>query len=207
MAQVTQIKPAALETTFAPILKAIAISSDNTDTSKTANTTAIAAYITSLKNLGVDVTSGFAAIPIMLDSEYAGYIQQVNASANWYAGVLKGGSQINILDGEVTVKDLCYNEPSGLTTTAKTVAGAINELNAKAGDAVHNAGETYSDTLPDGVTADEPFSIREITIGKWNNNTYKAQILTGINTSDHTIKQFQRTTADNGANWTAWTTL
>lgn len=120
---------------FAPVLEAIAISSDNTDTSKAANTTAIAAYITRLKNLGVDVTSGFAAIPIMLDGEYAGYIQQVNASANWYAGVLKGGSQISILNGEVTVKDLCYNEPSGLTTTAQTVAGAINELDGKAGDA------------------------------------------------------------------------
>lgn len=74
-------------------------------------------------------------------------------------------------------------------------------------EVVHNAGETYTDTLPDGVTEDEPFNIQTLTVGTWNNNTYKAQILTGINTTDRTLKRYQRITADNGANWSAWAAL
>lgn len=166
-----------------------------------ANKTNIAAYEATL--------TAQQLIPVVLDGEYAGYIQRVNTASDWYAGVLKGGAQISVLAGVVTVKDLCYNEPSGLTTTAQTVAGAINELNAKTADGVtvHNAGETYTDTLPDGVTEDEPFNIQTLTVGTWNNNTYKAQILTGINTTDRTLKRYQRITADNGANWSAWAAL
>lgn len=68
----------------------------------------------------------------------------------------------------MTVKDFCYNEPSGLTTTAKTVVGAINEINAKTGPTylIHNSGDEYTGVLPDGITTDWCFNIETLSIGE-----------------------------------------
>lgn len=103
------------------------------------------------------------------------------------------------------IQTLNFDLNSSQTTQAQT--GAESSNSDFVAYVVHNADEEYTDTLPDEVTTAEPFNIQTILIGAWKSNIYKAQILTGINTTDRTIKQYQRTTADNGSNWSAWKTL
>ncbi len=47
----------------------------------------------------------------------------------------------------------------GSITAAKLADTAIS------GQTIHNAGDTYTDTLPDGVTTDHPFNIETKTLG------------------------------------------
>ncbi len=119
-------------------LEAITIKTSNSTTDKADNIAAINAYADNLKALGVDVTKGYM-IPIKLDNGYHGFIMGADADGA-HTGVIKrgiynyGGGWI-IIDTEGTYKYLeclTLGTYDNLTTTAKTIVPAINEVNALA---------------------------------------------------------------------------
>ena len=119
-------------------LEAITIYTDNTTEHMQQNLDNIAAYEANLEALGVDVTKGYM-IPIKLDNGYHGFIMGADADGA-HTGVIKrgiynyGGGWI-LIDTEGTYKYLeclTLGTYDNLTTTAKTIVPAINEVNALA---------------------------------------------------------------------------
>ena len=122
----------------AKTLEAITIKTGNTPEGKAANVAAIKAYVDNLIALGVDVTKGYM-IPVKLDNGYHGFIMGTDANGG-HTGVIKrnrynyGGGWI-FIDNIGTYQYLeCLTSGSydNLTTTAKTIVPAINEVNANA---------------------------------------------------------------------------
>lgn len=123
---------------FVPTLEAIAIKIGNTPEDKAANIAAIKAYVDNLIALGVDVTKGYM-IPVKLTNGYHGFIMGTDADGG-HTGIIKrntfnyGGGWI-FIDNIGTYQYLeCLTVGSydNLTTTAKTIIPAINEVNALA---------------------------------------------------------------------------
>lgn len=119
-------------------LEAITIKTGNAPENKAANAAAIKAYVDNLTALGVDVTKGYM-IPVKLDNGYHGFIMGTGADGE-HTGVIKrsiynyGGGWI-FIDKIGTYNYLeCLTSGSydNLTTTAKTIVPAINEVNALA---------------------------------------------------------------------------
>ena len=119
-------------------LEAITIKTDNSTASKAANVAAIKAYVYNLKALGVDTTKGYM-IPVKLDNGYQGFIMGTGANRK-HTGVIKddkhtyGGGWLFIDDiGTYALLSCLTTMAYGdLTTTAKTIVPAINEVNANA---------------------------------------------------------------------------
>lgn len=133
-----------VETTFtnkslnAKSLEAITIKINNSTESKASNVAAIKAYVDNLTALGVDTTKGYM-IPVKLDNGYHGFIMGTDAAGE-HTGVIKrgiysyGGGWI-FIDKIGTYQYLEYltlGSYDNLTTTAKTIVPAINEINANA---------------------------------------------------------------------------
>lgn len=121
-----------------PTLEAITIRTGNTPDDKAANVAAINAYVDNLTALGVDVTKGYM-IPVKLDNGYHGFIMGTGADGG-HTGVIKrnkynyGGGWI-FIDNIGTyqyLECLTLGSYDDLTTTAKTIVPAINEVNALA---------------------------------------------------------------------------
>lgn len=119
-------------------LEAITIKTNNATASKAANVAAIKAYVDNLKALGVDVTKGYM-IPVKLNNGYHGFIMGTGADGE-HTGVIKrdkynyGGGWI-FIDNIGTyqyLEFLTLGSYDNLTTTAKTIIPAINEINANA---------------------------------------------------------------------------
>lgn len=120
-------------------LEAITIKTGNTPDDKAANVAAIKAYVDNLKALGVDTTKGYM-IPVKLDNGYHGFIMGTGADGG-HTGVVK--LRTNSYEGgwifidnigtyrylECLTSGRNYNR---LTTTAKEIIPAINEVNALA---------------------------------------------------------------------------
>ena len=119
-------------------LEAITIKIGNTPEGKAANVAAIKAYVDNLTALGVDVTKGYM-IPVKLNNGYHGFIMGTGADGN-HTGIIKrntynyGGGWI-FIDNIGTyqyLECLTLGSYDNLTTTAKTIVPAINEVNALA---------------------------------------------------------------------------
>lgn len=123
---------------FVPTLEAITIKTGNTPDDKAANVAAIEAYVDNLIALGVDVTKGYM-IPVKLDNGYHGFIMGTDAAGE-HTGVIKrgiysyGGGWIFIdkIGTYQYLEFLTLGSYDDLTTTAKTIVPAINEVNALA---------------------------------------------------------------------------
>lgn len=121
-----------------PTLEAITIKTGNTPDDKAANVAAIKAYVDNLIALGVDVTKGYM-IPICFSNTELGYVMyHPFSTGSEYTGIITGpgGASSNIAiekDGYAYVTTHIQPvESSLLTTTAKTIVPAINEVNALA---------------------------------------------------------------------------
>lgn len=121
-----------------PTLEAIAIKTRNATSNKADNKAAIKAYVDNLTALGVDVTKGYM-IPVKLDNGYHGFIMGTGADGG-HTGIIKrdtynyGGGWI-FIDNIGTyqyLECLTLGSYDNLTTTAKTIVPAINEVNALA---------------------------------------------------------------------------
>lgn len=119
-------------------LEAITIKTGNKPESKAANVSAIKAYVDNLTSLGVDTTKGYM-IPVKLNNGYHGFIMGTGADGN-HTGVIKrdkynyGGGWI-FIDNIGTyqyLECLTLGGYDNLTTTAKEIIPAINEINANA---------------------------------------------------------------------------
>lgn len=119
-------------------LEAITIKTGNTPDDKAANVAAIKAYVDNLTELGVDTTKGYM-IPVKLTNGYHGFIMGTDADGE-HTGVIKrntynyGGGWI-FIDNIGTyqyLEFLTLGTYDSLTTTAKTIVPAINEINANA---------------------------------------------------------------------------
>lgn len=131
-----------VETTFtnkslnAKSLEAITIKTGNTPNDKAANVAAIKAYVDNLTALGVDTTKGYM-IPVKLDNGYHGFIMGTDANGG-HTGIIKrntynyGGGWIFIdkIGTYLYLECLTLGSYDNLTTTAKTIVPAINEVNA-----------------------------------------------------------------------------
>ena len=120
-----------------PTLEAITIKTGNTPDDKAANVAVIKAYVDNLKALGVDTTKGYM-IPIRTSSEDAlvGFIIP-NMTGTGYVGLgeINNGNGTNLYisnKGNVSMYRLQDKSDDNLTTTTKSIVGAINELNALA---------------------------------------------------------------------------
>lgn len=119
-------------------LEAITIKTGNSAEDKAANVAAIKAYVDNLKLLGVDTTKGYM-IPVKLDNGYHGFIMGTDADGE-HTGVIKrsiynyGGGWIFIdkIGTYNYLECLTLGSYENLTTTAKTIVPAINEVNALA---------------------------------------------------------------------------
>lgn len=118
--------------------EAITIKTGNTAADKAANLSAIKAYVDNLTALGVDTTKGYM-IPVKLNNGYHGFIMGTGADGE-HTGVIKrsiysyGGGWI-FIDNIGTYKyleSLTLGSYDNLTTTAKTIVPAINEVNTLA---------------------------------------------------------------------------
>lgn len=130
------ITPARLAPSVMQHLEAISIYTDNTDEHKAANVAAIKAYVDNLIALGVDVTKGYM-IPICFSNTELGYVMyHPFSTGSEYTGIITGpgGASSNIAiekDGYAHVTTHIQPvESSLLTTTAKTIVPAINEVNS-----------------------------------------------------------------------------
>lgn len=119
-------------------LEAITIRTGNTPGDKAANVAAIKAYVDNLKDLGVDVTKGYM-IPICFSDTELGYVMyHPFSTGSEYTGIVTGpgGASSNIAiekNGYAYVTTHIQPvESSSLTTTAKSIVPAINEVNALA---------------------------------------------------------------------------
>lgn len=119
-------------------LEAITIKTGNTPDDEAANVAAIKAYVDNLKALGVDTTKGYM-IPICFSDTELGYVMyHPSSTGSEYTGIVTGpgGSSSNIAiekSGYAYVTTHIQPvESSSLTTTAKTIVPAINEVNALA---------------------------------------------------------------------------
>lgn len=121
-----------------PTLEAITIKTKNSTASKMENKAAIKAYVDNLTALGVDTTKGYM-IPVKLNNGYHGFIMGTGADGG-HTGVIKrdtynyGGGWI-FIDNIGTyqyLECLTLGSYDDLTTTAKTIVPAINEVNALA---------------------------------------------------------------------------
>lgn len=131
-------------------LEAITIKTNNSTASKAANVAAIKAYVNNLTALGVDVTKGYM-IPAKLDNGYHGFIMGTDANGG-HTGIIKlrtnsyEGGWI-FIDNIGTYRYLeCLTlgrRYANLTTTAKEIIPAINEVNALA--------KSKQDTLTSGT--------------------------------------------------------
>ena len=119
-------------------IEAIIIRTGNTPGEKASNVAAIKAYVNNLKALGVDITQGYM-IPAKLNNGYHGFIMGTGADGN-HTGIIKrstynyGGGWI-FIDNIGTyqyLECLTLGSYDNLTTTAKTIVPAINEVNALA---------------------------------------------------------------------------
>lgn len=119
-------------------LEAIIIKTGNTPESMAANIAAIKAYVDNLIALGVDVTKGYM-IPVKLTNGYHGFIMGTDADGG-HTGIIKrntynyGGGWIFIdnIGSYQYLECLTLGSYDNLTTTAKTIVPAINEVNALA---------------------------------------------------------------------------
>lgn len=119
-------------------LEAITIYTDNTPEHKQANLDNIAAYEANLQALGVDVTKGYM-IPICFSDTELGYVMyHPFSTGSKYTGIVTGpgGASSNIAIGKngyaYVTTHIQPVESSSLTTTAKAIVPAINEVNANA---------------------------------------------------------------------------
>lgn len=119
-------------------LEAITIKSRNATSDKVDNKAAIKAYVDNLKALGVDTTKGYM-IPVKLANGYHGFIMGTDADGE-HTGVIKR-SKYNYGGGWIFIDNIgtynyleCLTSGSydDLTTTAKTIVPAINEINTLA---------------------------------------------------------------------------
>lgn len=126
------------KTLNAKSLEAITIKTNNSTASKRENKAAIKAYVDNLTALGVDTTKGYM-IPVKLDNGYHGFIMGTGADGE-HTGIIKrdtynyGGGWI-FIDNIGTyqyLECLTLGSYDDLTTTAKTIVPAINEVNALA---------------------------------------------------------------------------
>lgn len=119
-------------------LEAITIKTNNSTLNKVANVAAIKAYVDNLIALGVDVTKGYM-IPVKIDNGYHGFIMGTGADRE-HTGIIKmnkynyGGGWIFIdkIGTYMYLECLTLGIYDDLTTTAKTIVPAINEINALA---------------------------------------------------------------------------
>lgn len=132
------ITPAKLAPSVMQHLEAISIYTDNTAEHKAANLANIKAYVDNLKALGVDTTVGYM-IPICFSNTELGYVMyHPFSTGSEYTGIITGpgGASSNIAiekNGYAYVTaHIQPVESSLLTTTAKTIVPAINEVNALA---------------------------------------------------------------------------
>lgn len=121
-----------------PTLEAITIKTGNTPEDKAANIAAIKAYVDNLTALGVDVTKGYM-IPICFSDTELGYVMyHPFSTGSEYTGIVTGpgGASSNIAIGKSGYAYVTTHiqpvESSSLTTTAKSIVPAINEVNALA---------------------------------------------------------------------------
>lgn len=146
---------------FVPTLEAITIKTKNSSVAKAANVAAINAYVNNLTALGVDVTKGYM-IPVKLDNGYHGFIMGTDANGE-HTGIIKkntynyGGGWI-FIDNIGTyqyLECLTLGSYDNLTTTAKEIIPAINEVNAlveKKADKTLNAKSLEAITIRTGNT-------------------------------------------------------
>lgn len=119
-------------------LEAITIKTGNTPEYKAANVAAIKAYVDNLTALGVDVTKGYM-IPICFSDTELGYVMyHPFSTGSKYTGIVTGpgGASSNVAIGKdgyaYVTTHIQPVESSSLTTTAKSIVPAINEVNANA---------------------------------------------------------------------------
>lgn len=119
-------------------LEAITIRTANTPETKAGNIAAIKAYVDNLKALGVDVTKGYM-IPICFSDTELGYVMyHPFSTGSEYTGIVTGpgGASSNIAIAKngyaYVTTHIQPVESSSLTTTAKSIVPAINEINANA---------------------------------------------------------------------------
>lgn len=148
-------------------LEAITIKTGNTPDDKAANVAAIEAYVDNLIALGIDITKGYM-IPICFSNTELGYVMyHPFSTGSEYTGIVTGpgGASSNIAiekSGYAYVTTHIQPvESSSLTTTAKIIVPAINEVNAlaeKKADKSLNAKSLeaitiYTDNTPEHMQA------------------------------------------------------
>lgn len=130
--------------TIATLMKPVRIQSSDTSTATAANRAAIKAYTDILESLGFDLTKGFQMPVYETVHSRVGLLSSVGNGAE-HGDVLRlsgflssvGGEDhlrfVSIIDGSYTEKLKILDDDYSLTTTSKSVVGAINELNSKMG--------------------------------------------------------------------------
>lgn len=114
-------------------------------------------------------------IPILF-GQSPGYISYVSSGV--YVGIVDGGKQIRVVNGEVSLTDL-------------------------GSQVIHDAGTQVSYTLPEGVTKDDIYNLETKQLGTSEGSVYSARILTSLN-ADLSLKQFSQVSSDGGSTWSDW---
>ena len=131
----TLISKYANKTYNAKSYEAINIKTDNSDASKAANVAAIKAYTDNLISLGVSLNNGFI-IPVRVDSINYGVLVGSGSTPRLHGYINRDNtcnSLVIAVDGTAAMSQIQRAAESTLSTTSKTIVGAINELKIEAG--------------------------------------------------------------------------
>jgi len=115
--------------------EAINIKTDNSAESKAANVAAIKAYTDNLISLGVSLNNGFI-IPVRVDSINYGVLVGSGSTPRLHGYINRDNtcnSLVIAVDGTAAMSQIQRAAESTLSTTSKTIVGAINELKTEAG--------------------------------------------------------------------------